>query len=465
MRRVVFVAWLAVIVILGPMIVLHELGHFIVAKLFGIRVETFSVGFGKRLWGIRKGDTDYRISLIPLGGYVKMAGENLDEQITGAPDEFMSKPKWQRLCVAVAGPVMNILTALVITAAIAMIHHDAPSYMDKPALVAGVAAGSAAEKAGIKPGDLIVKIENEENPTYGDVFYRVMLNPDLVLPITVRRGGESLQLELKPAAVKLDDDSVGSAGLEPQYGPNAKLYVAQVNRGEPADQAGVKVEDQIIAINGVPVDQDDSGREALIKAIGSSDGKPVVLGVIRTGQKLDITATPRMNEGRYRLGFIPLAGEGPRRLSLLPALKYSYQQNLRVLWLTKVALTQVVKRERSAGNTVAGPIRIFKYSADAAKQGAMSLFGLMSLLSLNLGIFNLLPIPVLDGGLIFMLLLESVLGLVGLPLTRAAKERMMQIGFVLLMVLVVFVFINDIRNLIPHGEPQQVEQPAQPPGK
>src|SRR5262249_58863929 len=119
------------------MIVLHEFGHFIVAKLFGIRVETFSVGFGKRLWGIRKGDTDYRISLIPLGGYVKMAGENLDEQITGAPDEFMSKPKWQRLCVAFAGPVMNILTALVITATIAMVHHDVPSYMDKPAFVAG----------------------------------------------------------------------------------------------------------------------------------------------------------------------------------------------------------------------------------------------------------------------------------------------------------------------------------------
>ena len=395
-----------------------------------------------------------------------MAGENLDEQITGAPDEFMSKPKWQRLCVAFAGPVMNILTALAITAAIAMVHHDVPSYMDKPAFVAGVAAGSAAEKAGIKPGDVITRIENQENPTYGDVFYRVMLNPDLVLPITVKRGGESLQLELRPAAVNLEDDSIGSAGLEPQYGPNAKLYVAQVNPGDPADQAGLKEEDQIVAINGIPVSQDDSGREALIKAIGSSEGKPVLLTVIRAGQRLDITATPQMKEGRYRLGFIPLAGEGPRRLSPLPALKYSYQQNLRVLWLTKVALAQVITHKRSAGNTVAGPIRILKYSHDAAKQGAMSLFGLMSLLSLNLGIFNLLPIPVLDGGLIFMLLLETALGLVGLPLTRTAKERMMQVGFVLLMVLVVFVFINDIRNFIPsRGEPQQVEQPAQPPGK
>ena len=454
------------VLVLGVMIVLHEFGHFIVAKLFGIRVETFSVGFGKRLWGVRKGDTDYRISLIPLGGYVKMAGENLDEQITGAPDEFMSKPKWQRLCVAVAGPVMNIITALVITAVIAMVHHDLPSYMDKPAFVAGVVAGSPAEQAGIKPGDLIVKIEGVENPTDGEVYYRVMLNPDLVLPVTVKRGNELQQLELRPATVNIEEDSVGTAGLEPVYGPNAKLYVAEVKSGSPAEQAGLKEGDQISAINGGPLEQSDSGRDTLVKAIGSSGGKPVVLSVIRAGQEVTLTATPQIDNGRYRLGFASAAGEEPRKLSLLPALKYSYQSNLRVLWLTKVVLTQVATRKRSAGNTVAGPIRILKYSHEAAKLGPLALFGLMSLLSLNLGIFNLLPIPVLDGGLIFMILLEGALGLVGLPLTVAAKERMMKVGFVLLMVLVVFVVINDIRHVIPsHSEPQQIEQPAQPPGK
>jgi regulator of sigma E protease len=443
------------------MIVLHELGHFLVAKFFGIRVETFSVGFGKRLWGVRKGNTDYRLSLIPLGGYVKMAGENLDEQVTGAPDEFMSKPKWQRLCVAFAGPVMNVATALVITAVIAMVHHDVPTYMDKPATIAGVAAGSAAERAGIEPGDVIVKIEGEVNPTYGDVFYRVMLNPDLVLPITVKRGNELRQLELRPASQTLEDDNIGTAGLEPVYGPDAKLYVADVRQGFPAEQAGMKVDDQITAINGIPVEQDDSGRDALIKAIGSADGKPVVVTVVRDGRTLDLTGTPTMDNGHYRLGFAPIVGEGPRKLSLAQALKYSYQQNLRVLWLTKVALTQVATRKRNAGNTVAGPIRILKYSHDAFRQGLLSYLGLMSLLSLNLGIFNLLPIPVLDGGLIFMLLLEAGLGIVGLPLTRVAKERMMQIGFVLLMVLVVFVMINDIRNVIPsRSQPQQVEQPA-----
>jgi len=455
-------SWLVpFVIILGPMIVLHEFGHFIVAKLFGIRVETFSVGFGKRLWGVKKGDTDYRISLIPLGGYVKMAGENLDEQITGAPDEFMSKPKWQRLCVAFAGPVMNILTALVITAAIAMVHHDVPSYMDRPALIGGVAAGSAAEKAGIKAGDLIVKIEGEDNPTFGDVFDRVTFNPDMTLPVTVKRGNETQELELRPLVQNVEGDSVGTAGLKPVLGPDAKLCVTQVTQGSQAEQAGLKEGDQIVGINGNPLEQDDSGREALVKGIEGSDGKPIALTIIRNGQNLNLTATPVMDNGKYRLGFYH--GEGTRKLPMLQALKYSYKQNLRVLRLTTVALTQVATRKRSAGNTVAGPIRILKYSHDAAKQGALTLFSLMSLLSLNLGIFNLLPIPVLDGGLIFMLLLESVLGLVGLTLTRPVKERMMQVGFVLLMVLVVFVFINDIRNVLPsRGEPQQVEQPAQP---
>jgi regulator of sigma E protease len=448
------------------MIVLHEFGHFIVAKFFGIRVETFSVGFGKRLWGVRKGDTDYRISLIPLGGYVKMAGENLDEQVTGAPYEFMSKPKWQRLCVAFAGPVMNVLTALAVTATIAMVHHEVPAYMDKPALIAGVAPGSAAEKAGMQAGDVIVNIDGEQNPTFADVFYRVMLNPDLTLPVTIKRGDELRQLDLRPTAVSVDDDNVGSAGLEPQYEPNAKLIATDLRSGYPALEAGLKDGDQMIAVGGSPLEQSDSGRDSLVNAIIASGGQPIVITVIRDGQRIDLTAVPQMRDGRYRLGFTPAVGEGVRKLSLLPALKYSFQQNLRVLWLTKVALTQVATRKRSASSTFAGPIRILKFSRDAAEQGLLQLLGLMSLLSLNLGIFNLLPIPVLDGGLIFMLLLESLLGLVGLTLTRPVKERMMQVGFVLLMVLVVFVFINDIRKMIPsRGEPQQVEQPARSPGK
>ena len=159
------------------MIVIHEFGHFIVAKLFGIRVDVFSVGFGKRLAGFKRGDTDYRLSLIPLGGYVKMAGENLDEQRTGAPDEFMSKPRWQRLLVAVAGPVMNVLTAFAIIAILAMIHFETEAYKTWPAQINAVEPDSPADKAGIKRGDLIVKIDGEENPLWRDVEDVILVNP------------------------------------------------------------------------------------------------------------------------------------------------------------------------------------------------------------------------------------------------------------------------------------------------
>src|SRR5215216_7073995 len=185
---------LVFIVVLDGMIVIHEFGHFIVAKFFRIRVEVFSVGLGKRLIGFKKGDTDYRLSLIPLGGYVKMAVESLDEQVTGAPDEFQSKPKWQRFCVAIAGPTMNILTALAIPAILAMIHYQVPAYWNQPPVVNAVAPDSPAEKAGLQRGDLIVGIEGHENPTWRDVEDYIAINPDHNLLVTVKRGNEEKQL-------------------------------------------------------------------------------------------------------------------------------------------------------------------------------------------------------------------------------------------------------------------------------
>ena len=189
------------------MIVIHEFGHFIVAKLFGIRVNVFSVGFGKRLTGFKKGDTDYRISLIPLGGYVKMAGENLDEEVTGAPDEFQSKPKWQRLCVAVAGPVMNILTALFIPAVLAMSHYEMPTFVNQPAVVNSVVPDSPAEVAGIRRGDVIEKIDGISNPTWGQVNDEIMLNPGHEVPVVLRRGKESISLNLNVATQEFNRES------------------------------------------------------------------------------------------------------------------------------------------------------------------------------------------------------------------------------------------------------------------
>ncbi len=451
--------------VLGGMVVIHEFGHFIVAKFFGIRVEAFSVGFGKRLWGFRKGDTDYRLSLIPLGGYVKMAGENLDEQVTGAPYEFMSKPKWQRFCVAVAGPVMNILTAIAIPAAMAMIYYEMPAFEGHPAVVNAVETGSPAEKAGIEPGDLIVSINGQETPTWRDAEDLVLVNPDQEVPVAVKRNGATKELNLHVGTFQVESEKIGYAGFRPDPGPNAKIVVQAVSPGEPAAEAGLKPGDQIVAVNGTPVEQSFYGEQRVIQAIRTSNGQPITLTVKRGDETLDIQGTPRMNEGDLRLGFSQqLEGEEMivARLGPFAAIKYSVDMNVRILRLTKTAIAQIFVGQRSARDTLTGPVGIFKLSGQAAEQGAGSVFRLMAILSLNLGVFNLLPIPVLDGGLIFMLLLEALLGLFGLSLTLRIKERMMTVGFVMLMLLMGFVIFNDISKLIPsRSAPQpQAEQQA-----
>ena len=448
------------VLVLGAMVVIHEFGHFIVAKFFGIRVDVFSVGFGKRLWGVKKGDTDYRISLIPLGGYVKMAGENLDEQRTGAPDEFMSKPKWQRLCVAVAGPAMNILTALAIPAVMAMMHHEVPAYLDKPAVVRAVEPNSPAEQAGLQPGDLIVKADGRTDPKWRDLEDTIAVNPDQDLPLTVKRDGEARQIVLHVGSRAFDQEKIGYSGLKAN---DERITVRDVKPGEPADLAGLKRDDNIIAVNGNRIEQSEYGTMEIIRVIRSNVDKPLTLKVRRGDETLDIQATPRMNEGELRLGFTQtITGREMvnQRLSLVAAVRYSVDENIRIIQLTKTALAQVFVGKRSARDTLTGPVGIAQIVGQAAQEGSGQVIRLTALLSLNLGIFNLLPIPVLDGGLIFMILLESFLGLFGLPLSLRVKERMMQVGLVMLMLLMGFVIFNDISKKWSHSSTPQVEQPG-----
>ncbi len=445
------------------MIVIHEFGHFIVAKLLGIAVETFSVGFGPRLLGFKFGETDYRISAIPLGGYVKFRGENMEMiqgKSEGAVDEFLSHPKWKRFLVALAGPVFNIATALMIPAIGILIgFRDSADQVQKP-IIGRVVAGSSAEKAGLQPGDRVISYHGRQNPTWRDIDLDVMLRPEEEIPVMVERQGKLLNLMLKPAARQVGRDQIGESGIEP-YIALSNVRILRLRSGMPADQAGLKQGDKILSVNGQPIIAWHNFKDAL----RNSNGQPVALRVERGNQTLDLQATPVLQDGEYKLGFAPDLSVLVKTSSFATALRYGWEYNWMWMRLTGVAFKQILSGRRSAREAVGGPVKIAQETMDTYEvAGWAGTVKLMGLLSLNLGIFNLLPIPVLDGGVILLIIVEALMGLVGLTLTMNVRERFQQVGFIMVLLLMGFVFINDFVNLGRNlfSKPAAQEQQAQP---
>jgi regulator of sigma E protease len=441
----VVIGILAFIFILGAAVVLHEFGHFLVAKLFKIRVETFSAGFGPRLIGIKWGHTDYRISAIPLGGYVKLGGDESNAPIEGegasdipADERFDLRPRWQRILVAIAGPVMNILTALAIPFAGALMY-GVPA---NPApVVSYVATGGAAQAAGLQAGDRIVSFNGTENPEWDTIRGDALLSPGHALPLAVERNGQRVSLTITPSARTEEGETFGSLDFVPDNG-GFPVVVRDVTEDAPAAQAGIQPGDRVVAINGQPV----RSAEHITMFIREHRSEPITLTLERNGQKQEITATPRrQSDGVERLGILP-ADNFPRvKPSVGTATAYAVRSNLEILRLTGKALGQFFTGQRSARNTLSGPVGIYKAaSTSVEKFGWGGFFTTLAFLSLNLGVFNLLPIPVLDGGAIFLLLIESVLAMIGLSLSMRVRERIQQVGFVFVILLMVFVITNDL---------------------
>lgn len=437
---------LGFIFILGAAVVLHEFGHFIVAKLFKIRVETFSFGFGPRLFGAKWGQTDYRVSLIPLGGYVKLGGDESNAPLEGAgatdipPEEmFNLRPRWQKILVSLAGPVMNILTALAIPMTSALMY-GVPA---TPApVISAMSRGGAAEGAGLKVGDRIVSFNGIENPKWDTIRGDALLSPGRPLPIVVDRNGQRIALTITPTTQVEDGETAGFLDFVPDYG-DVPVVLREVTPGAPASEAGLRQGDHVIAIGGEPV----HSAEHVTQYIRDHKSQPITLTVERNGQRFDITATPRSMppDGRERIGIIPTEEIPLENAGVVASFGYAVDTNLEILRLTGKAIGQVFSGERSARNTLSGPIGIYTAAASAVeKLGWAGLFGMLGFLSLNLGIFNLLPIPVLDGGAIFLLLIEGALATVGLKLSMTVRERIQQVGFVVVILLMVFVISNDI---------------------
>jgi regulator of sigma E protease len=433
------IALASMAVVLGIMILVHEFGHYAAAKWFGVRVDVFSLGFGKRLTGFRRGGTDYRISALPLGGYVKMAGESPMESRTGAPDEFMSHPRWQRFVIAVAGPGMNIILAVVVLTGVFMVHYEHPVYLDQPAVVGWVMENSPSAKAGVEPGDRIVRIDGQQNPTWEDVLLKVAVTAKGPVDVAIQRGNEVLEKQIQPERDGSDQyDTVG-------WMPEEPITVTHLEPDMPAAKAGLKLGDEVVAVNGTPM----RSLLSVIHYLRQNGDKPVDVSLLRNGQKLEIKVMPVQTEDNgqknYRLGF----QSRPMQIDKLPfaqALSRSLAENKRYSLLI-VDLVRKLVQHKASIKQMEGPIGIARLSGEAAREpGWTPLLGLMAMISLNLGILNLLPIPILDGGIILLLIIE---GLLRREISIRIKERIYQTAFVFLILFAAVVIYNDLMKALP----------------
>jgi regulator of sigma E protease len=441
---------LGVALVLGVMILVHEWGHFIAARMFGVRVDVFSIGFGPRLFGWKRGATDYRISALPLGGYVRMAGADLsevdsgDQPPTGSPDELMSKPRWQRAVIAFAGPAVNLVfPILLLTAYFVAIGVPYPAFEDQPVIVKGVPANSAAAVAGLQAGDKVVSINGQPSPDWahaGKIISQV--EPNTKLSVEVENGGTRRTLEI-PVHAKDIEQPEHLLGFAP-----VKPLLEDVAPGMPAARAGLKENDLILSVDGTKIQWWGEFTER----IRGSNGKPVALDVERKGQIVHVVVTPTpqpaandRGETVYQIGVQRHEDLAYKRVNFFEGARDAGVKTFETIEETLGVVGRLFSGRVSV-KQLQSVVGISRAAGQAVHQGPLAVISLMVLISVNLGILNLLPIPILDGGTILLLAIEGGLRR---DLSLAFKERFVQVGLVFLLVLFAYVMYNDVVRLLP----------------
>jgi regulator of sigma E protease len=434
------------LLVLGLMVLVHEFGHFIVAKWCGVRVETFAIGFGKKVVGIQRGETSYQINALPLGGYVKMAGEIPGEEVSNDPGELNNHPRWQRMLIALAGPFANFILAFVLMAGVYMVHNEVDEYTSGPAVTDYISPDSPVAKTGIHSGDTIVHFADIENPTWDDVINHCALNLNQTLPFSYTHNGQRVDTTFFVAskASTPDNFTADTLGFIPRM-QSTPIKVAETVSGTPAARAGLQSGDEIVSIDALTL----HSVPALLAYMQAQKGKPAVLVVLRKSQPMFMNVTPEISDAdgtkAYRLGFQPVPPPVKvEKISTGKALAKSWQFTVKNSLLIRDVLVGMFQH-RVPVKSLSGPIGIGQVVHDAANApGWTPLVGTVSMISINLGMFNLLPFPILDGGMIFLLFFESIFQR---DLPMQIKERIFQVAFVCILLFAAMVIFNDLSKL------------------
>jgi regulator of sigma E protease len=429
---------LAFLIFIGILVLVHEFGHFIVAKAFGVKVEVFSIGFGPPIFQKKWGETVYQIAVLPLGGYVKLYGEEDSEEVRKDPRSFYAKPPWQRILIAFAGPLFNFLFAILTFWIVFLQPKQVPQYIFQPPKVGYVEHNSPAEKIGLKLEDVIVAVNGKPVKNWKDLSKLLEEYAGKEVTLKVLRNGKEITLK-----VKLDYKVLSKGiGILPYIPP----VVGDVEPGSPAAQVGLKKGDRIVEINGKPV----HSWWNIVFALKETGGKPLNLKVERNGKIITLTVVPKYDPTlkRYILGIKAPIEYEEVRLSPLEALKRAIDRTWFLTVLTVKVIWGLITGAVSV-KTLGGPLAIAGFAGEAAKLGLIAFLSAMATLSVQLGLFNLIPLPLLDGGLILLFLIEWIRGK---PLSEKFKEWWVKIGFVIIVSLMVFIFTQDIIRFLTTGK-------------